>query len=118
MTIEQKDKNIARGLTIISGGIVVYWLYQLIHWLIRWFSTVRIETSAIWSNFGGFCLENLSIILVVYVFICLQIAGVVEFRYRKNFTEAFFLGIIFTPIIMLIYMKLKKGKFPDDSKEV
>ena len=110
MTIEQKDKNIARGLTIISGGIVVYWLYQLILWLIRWFSTVRIETSGIWSNFGGFCLENLSIILVVYVFICLQIAVWLNSVYRKILRRLFSRNNIYSDNYVNLY-EIKKGNF-------
>jgi|GEM_PF-798808 len=118
MTSDCKDKNIARLILAISGGIVIYWLFRLSVWLIHWLINSSLQTAGMWTNFGGFCLNNLSIILVVYVIICLQIAGVMEFRYRRNFTQAFFLGIILTPVFMPIYLKLKKERLPQARKEV
>lgn len=118
MTPERKDKIIARGFLAISCGILVYWFYELIIWLIHWLGNTSGHAAGMGMNFGGFCLNNLSIILVVYVIICLQIAGIVEFRQRKSFTGAFFLGIILTPIFMLLYMKLKKERLPEGQKEV
>jgi len=105
MNTEKKDRIISRIILVFSGGIVIYWIYRLIGWLIRWWSNFQFQTAGGWNGFGAFCLDNLSIILVVYVIICLQIAGVVEFRQRKSFMKAFFLGIFMTPPIMLIYMK-------------
>jgi len=118
MTPERQDKIIARGFLAIAGGILIYWLYELIAWLVRWLNSAGGAAAGIGINFGEFCLNNLSIILVVYVIICLQIAGIVEFRQRKSFTGAFFLGIILTPIFMLVYMKLKKERLPEGQKEV
>jgi hypothetical protein len=110
MTSERRDKNIARSILIVSGGIVIYWLYEAIVWLVHWLSTAGLK-AGVGVNFGEFCLDNLGIILVVYVIICLQIAGVVEFRQRRTFTEAFFLGVILTPILMPVYMRLKEKGF-------
>lgn len=112
MTSEHKDKKIARLFLMVSSGILIYWIYQLIVWSVKWFSNFNFQTAGTWSSFGGFCLNNLSIILVIYVIICLQIAGVVELRYRRNFTEAFYLGIFTTPIIMLIFMKRRNKSNP------
>jgi len=118
MTPERKDKIISRSFVTITGGILIYWLYALMVWLVRWLNSVSGTAAGMGMNCGEFCLDNLSIILVVYVIICLQIAGVVEFRQRKSFTEAFFLGILLTPILMPLYMKLKKERLPEGRKEV
>ncbi|MDD5765702.1 MAG: hypothetical protein PHW79_05600 [Candidatus Marinimicrobia bacterium] len=109
MITERRDKIISRIILAISGGILIYWCYRLIVWLIRWMNDFQFQSAGGWNSFGVFCLDNLSIILVIYVVICLQIAGVVEFRFRKSFIKAFFLGIFMTPPIMLIIMKKSKG---------
>jgi hypothetical protein len=76
---EQLDKRISKILFGISGAIVLYW-----------------------ASLGQFCVNNLSIIIVVYLIICLQVAGLAEFRFRKNFLKAFLLGIVITPPLMMI----------------
>ncbi|MFH1213167.1 MAG: hypothetical protein V1681_03710 [Candidatus Neomarinimicrobiota bacterium] len=108
MNVERKDRTISRILLAISGGILTYWIFRIAMWSVRWLSNFSISTAGSWHDPGNFCLDNLSIILVVYVIICLQVAGVVEFRFRKSFIKAFFLGIFVTPPIMLVYMKRKK----------
>lgn len=108
MTPEHKDIRVARLILLISGGILIYWIYRLITVLVRWLGHFKFQAAGGWSALGNFCWANLSIILVVYVIICLQIAGVVEFRFRRNFLKAFFLGLLMTPPIMVIYMKKTK----------
>ena len=99
---EQLDKRISKILFAVSGAIVLYWLVKGIIWLCEWFAGLPAYSAGWWEPLGQFCLNNLSIIVVIYLVICLQVAGVAEFRFRKNFLKAFLLGIVITPPGMLI----------------
>lgn len=99
---EQLDKRISKLLFAISGAIVLYWLIKGLIWLYHWFIGLTSFSSNWWASLGQFCLHNLSIIIVVYLIICLQVAGIAEFRFKKNFLKAFLLGIMITPPLMMI----------------
>lgn len=99
---KQLDKRISKILFAVSGAIVLYWLVNGLIWLYDWFAGLLAYNTGLWGPLGQFCLNNLSIIVVVYLVICLQVAGVAEFRFRKNFLKAFLLGIVLTPPGMLI----------------
>ena len=96
------DKRIALALFLPSVVIVVYWIVKGLIKLYNWFISLPDYSSAWWSSLGSFCINNLSIIIVVYLIICLQVAGIVEFRFKKNFLKAFLYGILMTPPVMLI----------------
>lgn len=99
------DRNISRIIMIGITLILLYWLYHLGVWAIDWLGSIGQIDSSRWLGLGHFCVKNISIILVAYVIICLQAAGIAEFRYRKNFVKAFFLAIGLTPLGMLIWCR-------------
>ncbi|HDP66905.1 MAG TPA: hypothetical protein ENN20_00210 [Candidatus Marinimicrobia bacterium] len=99
------DQKISRIIMIVIAGILLYWLYNLGVLVIDWLGSIGQMDSSRWLQFGHFCVKNISIILMVYVIICLQAAGIAEFRYRKNFVKAFFLAIGLTPLGMLIWCR-------------
>ncbi|MBN2602064.1 MAG: hypothetical protein JXR87_08725 [Candidatus Marinimicrobia bacterium] len=94
---EQLDKRISTILFAVSGAIVLYGLVKGLIWFYEWFINLPAYSAGWWGALGHFCLDNLSIIIVIYLVICLQVAGVAEFRFRKNFLKAFLLGIVLTP---------------------
>jgi len=102
MMSEQLDKRISKILFTVSGAIVLYWLVKGLIWLYNWFVSLPAYSAGWWPALGHFCLNNLSIIIVLYLIICLQVAGLAEFRFRKNFLKAFLLGIVITPPGMLL----------------
>lgn len=102
------DKKIALALFLPSVMIVVYWIIKGLIKLYNWFVSLPDYSSAWWNSLGSFCINNLSIIIIVYLIICLQVAGIAEFRFKKNFIKAYLFGIIMTPPIMMIVWE-KKG---------
>jgi len=96
------DKHLSKALFLISGGIVVYWLIKGLVKLYHWFVDLPAYSNGWWLVIGRFCINNLSIIIVVYLVICLQVAGIAEFKYKKNFLKAFLLAIVMTPPLMMV----------------
>ena len=96
------DKNLSRGLILISTGILVYWLLEATRRAYAWFSGLTSPSTGWWPLIGSFCLDNIGILIVVYLVICLQVAGFIEFKLKKNFLKAFLWSIAITPPVTLI----------------
>ena len=100
---EHIDKKISRILFIIIAGIVCYWLIEIGINLYGWLQSLGPADSSWWGSVGSFCLQNISIILVIYIIMCLQSAGIAEFKFRKDFLKSFLLAIVLTPPGMMIW---------------
>ncbi|MFQ6609062.1 MAG: hypothetical protein ACE5EE_11115 [Fidelibacterota bacterium] len=84
------------GVVIFAGFL----LYEGLTWLWHWFVNVNDEGSiglAIWN----LCKSNLSILIVIYGIISLQVSGLAELKFDKNFLKAFGLALILTPPVMM-----------------
>ena len=98
---DRSDKLLACSVAAPALAIVLYWAYLGIQKLVEWIGSLGAYQPQWWSMIGKFCLNNLSILLVIYTIICLQVAGIAELRFRKNFLKAFLLAIAMTPPLMM-----------------
>jgi len=49
--------------------------------------------------------QYLDFVLIAYVFICFQLAGFVELKYKKDFIMVSILSILLTPISILFILQ-------------
>ncbi|MFQ6613596.1 MAG: hypothetical protein ACE5D1_02020 [Fidelibacterota bacterium] len=99
----------------ISGGLLFLSSVFLAIELSRWIGTLH--TPGVWSiaaifHWGSTIFRhNLSIVLSVYVFLCMQMAGWIELRYKSSYLSAFLLTFLLTPLVYLpLFLILRKGK--------
>lgn len=81
----------------VVAGILIW---KGLAWLWNWFSATG-EDDSVWLAIWEFCKSNLSIIIVIYGLISLQVSGLVELKFGKNFLKAFGLALILTPPVMM-----------------
>ena len=55
--------------------------------------------------------SNTDLILIIYVFSCLQLAGISEFKQRQDYLVVALISLIFTPIALL-FIKEEKNDGP------
>ena len=55
--------------------------------------------------------SNTDLILIIYVFSCLQLAGISEFKQRQDYLVVALISLIFTPI-GLLFIKEEKNDGP------
>jgi len=103
------DVFVSRVLMIAVILIVTTWIWSGLVWLWDWFATTS-GTGSVWSEIWDFCKQNVSIFVVVYGLVCLQISGISELKFEKNFLKAFVLAIVLTPPIMMAVYGHKKNK--------
>ncbi len=96
------DKILPRIILLICLAIVIYWIWNGVNWLWDWYVSVEASSeTTVWQEIWNFILKNLSVVIMVYGFISLQVAGLAELKFGKNFLIAFALGICLTPPVMM-----------------
>jgi len=99
---KNKDIIFSRILMVICAIIIVYWIWSGLIWLWEWYVSVSTsENTTVWAEIWLFMSEYISVIALVYGIMSLQVAGLAELKFQKNFLKAFGLSIVLTPPIMM-----------------
>jgi len=101
-----QDKTISIAILIFAALIIVWWIYGLY------------VDSPVAINLSSFSLKNLLIwaehntdlIIIIYIFVCLQLAGLSEFKQGQDYLIVAFISLIFTPISLLFIKNDKNDK--------
>ena len=105
---ESRDKLISSILLSISMLLVIIWMYNY------YASLIDIEGDKVF-NIRNLVLSleaNIDLLIILYVFLCLQLAGISEFKQRQDYFLVALISLIFTPLGLLF---IKKEKNNDDS---
>ncbi len=103
MKQENKDKTLSSIVVLITLTLVVYLVSQ----------------SGIVDAQGGKTLKDLfsmlmaqylDLVIIAYVFICFQLAGFIELKYKKDFMTVSILSILLTPISILFILQNEKNE--------
>jgi len=101
------DKLVSLIMLCVTVILLMLWIYNYY---------VDIDGSASIKDFN---LKNLilwgrgntDLILIIYVFSCLQLAGISEFKQRQDYLVVALISLIFTPI-GLLFIKEEKNDGP------
>ncbi len=94
MNTEQKDKFISFLLLLISVSLITYGIR------LAGFENYLTE-SPILDSILNLCDQYFDLILIGYVFICLQISGYYELKYHKDYLTISIITILLTPLSLL-----------------
>lgn len=100
MTDRSPDILISRILAVTIVLILAIWIWNGVTFLWDWYLAIS-RTGSVWSSVWEFCKENLSFFIVIYGIICLQVSGIAELKFEKNFLKAFVLALFLTPPVMM-----------------
>jgi len=90
--------------------VLIIWSWYGVQWGLEHIGSGADLRMFTWINTRDFITRNLSIVIAVYGFICLQIAGYAELRHGQRFLTAFALSLILTPLGLLIFTWKKSDK--------
>lgn len=103
------DVILSRIFLVISVIIIAYWIWNGLIWLWDWYISVNESPeTGVWEEIWQFIIDNLSIIVMVYGIIALQVSGLAELKFGKPFLKAFGLAIFLTPPVMMAIYGHKK----------
>ena len=98
MNQEQKDKTLSSIIVFITLALVMYLLSNL--------GVFNIQESRTLKELFSFVMaQYLDFVLIAYIFICFQLAGFVELKYKKDFITVSILSILLTPISILFIIQ-------------
>ena len=98
MNQDQKDKTLSSIIVLITLALVMY--------LISDSGALNIQGGRTLKElFSLMIAQYLDFVLIAYVFICFQLAGFVELKFKKDFIMVSILSILLTPISILFILQ-------------
>ena len=98
MTSIKKDKNLSGMLILFTLGFILYEAGSN--------DSLGIESSMTIKDMISHILKfYLDIIIISYIFICLQIAGYLELKHKQDFLTMSLISILFTPFATFFVYK-------------
>ena len=91
------DKSISLIVIIISGLAIILWFYN---YYLGSDSFILLKDFNV-NSFLTWGINNTDLLIIFYIFLCLQLAGLSEFKQRQDYLVVAFISLIFTPIGLL-----------------
>ena len=98
------DKLVSLIMLCVTVILLVLWIYNY-YVDIEGYASIKdfnLKNLVLWGR------SNTDLILIMYVFSCLQLAGVSEFKQRQDYLVVALISLIFTPI-GLLFIKEEKN---------
>ena len=98
MKSDKKDKLISVLLLMLSTGVVIWWIMAA---YLDAGAEKTLYTLFILENIVNWGQANIDIVIISYIFICLQAAGLSELTQRQDYLIAAIISLVFTPLGLL-----------------
>ena len=91
------DKTISLVVLTISGLAIILWFYN---YYLGSDSFIVLKDFNV-NSLLSWGVNNSDLLIIFYIFLCLQLAGLSEFKQRQDYLVVAFISLIFTPIGLL-----------------
>ena len=91
------DKSISLAVLTISGLAIILWFYN---YYLGSDSFILLKDFT-FNSLLYWGVNNSDLLIIFYIFLCLQLAGLSEFKQRQDYLVVAFISLIFTPIGLL-----------------
>ena len=91
------DKSISLLVLTISGLAIILWFYN---YYLGSDSSILLKDFNV-NSLLSWGVNNSDLLIIFYIFLCLQLAGLSEFKQRQDYLVVAFISLIFTPIGLL-----------------
>ena len=103
MKQENKDRTLSSIVVLITLTLVVYLVFQS--------GVVDVQGGKTLKDlFSMLMAQYLDFVIIAYIFICFQLAGFIELKYKKDFMTVSILSILLTPISILFILQNEKNE--------
>ena len=91
------DKSISLLVLTISGLAIILWFYN---YYLGSDSFILLKDFNV-NSLLSWGVNNSDLLIIFYIFLCLQLAGLSEFKQRQDYLAVAFISLVFTPIGLL-----------------
>ena len=92
-----ENKSISLVVLTISGLAIILWFYN---YYLGSDSFILLKDFNV-NSLLSWGVNNSDLLIIFYIFLCLQLAGLSEFKQRQDYLVVAFISLIFTPIGLL-----------------
>ena len=102
----KQDKVISLLILSISVFLIILWIYGIYNNSANQIDHLEFSLKNLvsWANY------NTDLIIIIYVFLSLQLAGISEFKQGQDYLIVAFISLVFTPIGLLFIKNEKNDK--------
>ena len=104
----KQDKRISIVILLCAIGMLIWWIVSI---YVDSAGSIRIVNISL-KNIVDWANNNTDLLIILYIFLCLQAAGLSEFKQGQDYLVVALISLIFTPI-SLLFIKSEK----DDETE-
>ena len=98
MKNDKKDKLISILFWMLSTGVIIWWIMAA---YLDVGAEQTLYTLFVLENIINWGQANIDIVIISYIFICLQAAGVSELTQRQDYLLVAIISLVFTPLGLL-----------------
>ena len=98
MSTEKTDKTLSGILILLTIGVVLFALNSFD-------AFPKPNGQPLNEIISNIITHYLDIVIIIYVFTCLQIAGYLELKHRQDFLTVAVVSVLFTPLAVFFIMK-------------
>ena len=98
MSTEKTDKTLSGILILLTVGVVLFALNSFD-------AFPKPNGQPLNEIISNIITHYLDIVIIIYVFTCLQIAGYLELKHRQDFLTVAVVSVLFTPLAVFFIME-------------
>ena len=101
-----KDRTVSIVILLVTIIMIIWWIVSIStdsDGLIS-LTDISLKDIVFWAN------NNMDLLIIIYIFLCLQAAGLSEFKQGQDYLVVALISIIFTPIGLLFIKNEKENE--------
>ena len=102
----KQDRTVSLVILLVTIIMIIWWILSISTDSAGLMSLtdISLKDIAVWAN------NNPDLLIIIYIFLCLQAAGLSEFKQGQDYLIVAFISLIFTPIGLLFIKNEKNDK--------
>ena len=101
-----QDRTASIVILLVTIIMIIWWIVSMSTDSSGLMSLTEISLKdiVVWAN------NNMDLLIIIYIFLCLQAAGLSEFKQRQDYLVVALISLIFTPIGLLFIKNEKENE--------
>ncbi len=102
----KQDRTVSIVILLVTIIMIIWWILSISTDSAGLMSLtdISLKDIVVWAN------NNPDLLIIIYIFLCLQAAGLSEFKQGQDYLVVALISLIFTPIGLLFIKNEKENK--------
>ena len=102
----KQDRTVSIVILLVTIIMIIWWILSISTdsaGLMN-LTDISLKDIVVWAN------NNTDLLIIIYIFLCLQAAGLSEFKQGQDYLVVALISLIFTPIGLLFINNVKENE--------